>query len=140
MRVLFCNRSRKTLAGARQVSLHALLAASDCVFLTLPLTSATAGLLGRRELRTMKSTAVVVNVSADELIDAEALRAALEARTIGGAALDVIGSPAPYLALPRLTITPTHGWYTAESVYRRAQTWIETIAAYLRGQPRNQVA
>ncbi len=129
MRVLFCNRSRKTLAGARQVSLHALLAASDCVFLTLPLTSATAGLLGRRELRTMKSTAVVVNVSADELIDA-----------IGGAALDVIGSPAPYLALPRLTITPTHGWYTAESVYRRAQIWIETIAAYLRGQPRNQVA
>ncbi len=51
MRVLFCSRSPKTMADARQVSLDELLAVSDAVFLTLPLTSATTGLLGRRAFR-----------------------------------------------------------------------------------------
>lgn len=53
--------------------LDAMLAVSDVVFLTLPLTRETFGMIGGRELRLMKEDAVLVNLARGELIDEEAL-------------------------------------------------------------------
>jgi phosphoglycerate dehydrogenase-like enzyme len=137
--VVFTSRRRKSLTGGRQVELDTLLREADFVFLTLPLNEETYHLLDRRRLALLKPTALIVNVSSDELIDPVALGEALRANCLGGAAFDVIGSAAPYVDLPRVTLTPTRGWYTHESITRRARSWITTIATALEGKPRHVV-
>lgn len=139
MDVIFVNRSPKIFPNATQVNLNELLSCADVIFLSLPLTSETHHLLDVEQFSMMKRTAYVINISADELINPNALGTALQHRWIKGAALDVIGSPKPYINMPNLIITPTHGWYTAECVSRRAETWIGTIDAYLADEPRNNV-
>jgi phosphoglycerate dehydrogenase-like enzyme len=87
----------------------------------------------------MKPNVIVVNVSAAELVDREALARALKAGTLGGAAVDVIGSGDPYGDMPMLTMTPARGWYTPEGMRRRAETWLATLAAYSRGERQSVV-
>ena len=106
----------------------------------LPLTPESDGLLSADRLAVMKPTAILVNVSSDELVDVAALDASLEAGRLGGAGVDVIGSTQPYRDLPRAVLTPCIAWYTAESVHRRAATWIDTISAVMAGGDRHRVA
>ena len=75
--------------GARVVELDELLTASDVVSLHCPLTPATRHLIGAAELRAMKPTAHLVNTARGPVVDEAALVAALEAREIAGAGLDV---------------------------------------------------
>ena len=58
------------------------LARSDYLALTLPLTSETRGLLGESQLRSMKPTAILVNVSRAQIIDEDALYRALAQRRL----------------------------------------------------------
>ena len=139
MSVRFVNRSPKNLPGAKQVDLKTLLAESDVVFLCVPLTPETHHLIGPAELVLMKSSAYLINISSDELIDVTALAAALSAGRLAGAGFDVIGSPEPYRNLPRTVLTPTKGWYTAESIHRRAATWIRTMENVIAGIDLNRV-
>ena len=75
--------------GARRVGLDELLAGSDVVSVHVPLTEATRGLIGARELSMMKSTAVLVNTSRGAVIDEAALVESLRGRGIFAAGLDV---------------------------------------------------
>ncbi|MGE5245504.1 MAG: D-2-hydroxyacid dehydrogenase [Betaproteobacteria bacterium] len=91
--------------------LHDLLGKSDVVVLSPPLTSATRGLIGRRELAAMKPDAFLVNIGRGRLVDDEALVEALRAQRIGGAALDVfvhepLDPSSPYWDLPNVIVTP----------------------------------
>jgi D-3-phosphoglycerate dehydrogenase / 2-oxoglutarate reductase len=76
-------------AGVTAVSLDELLARSDAISLHVPLTSRTRHLIGARELRMMKSTAVLVNTARGAVVDQRALAEALQSGTIEGAACDV---------------------------------------------------
>ena len=69
--------------------LDGLLPTFDAVVLVLPNTPQTVGLLSKERLGLLKKKAWVVNVGRGNAIDEQALLEALEARTIGGAALDV---------------------------------------------------
>ena len=69
------------------------------------MTSETRGLLGEKQLRLMKPTAVLVNLSRAQIIDEDALYRALAERTIGGAALDVW-----YRYHDRTILTSTPRW------------------------------
>ncbi len=69
--------------------LDALLPVFDAVILVLPNTPQTVGLLSRQRLALLGKKAWIVNVGRGNAIDEQALCDALEARTIGGAALDV---------------------------------------------------
>jgi glycerate dehydrogenase/D-3-phosphoglycerate dehydrogenase len=140
MKVCFTNRSPKEFPGAVQVDLPTLLRESDVVFLSLPLTAATHHLLGEEQFAMMKPNAIVVNISADELINPVALGAALASGRIAGAGLDVIGSPEPFLKMPNTVLTPAHAWYTVEAVRRRAATWVRTTVAAAEGKLVNRVA
>ncbi len=70
-----------------------LLVESDFVVMVAPLTPATRGMIGERELRLMKSTAHIVNVGRGALIQEEPLYTALKEGWIAGAGLDVWWSP-----------------------------------------------
>jgi phosphoglycerate dehydrogenase-like enzyme len=65
-----------------------LLADSDILVLSMPLTPATRALLGRRELTLMKNDAVLINLARGEIIDEAALFAHLQARPQFTACID----------------------------------------------------
>jgi phosphoglycerate dehydrogenase-like enzyme len=66
-----------------------LLAASDFVTVTLPLTDATRKFIGAEEIAAMKPHAYIVNIGRGAVIDETALTQALKDKKIGGAGLDV---------------------------------------------------
>ncbi len=91
--------------------LHQVLPGADAVIIALALTPETKGVIGQAELDMMKQTAWLVNVARGGHIDTDALIAALEDGSIGGAALDVTGpEPLPdghrLWTLPNCLITP----------------------------------
>jgi len=66
-------------------SLPSLLAESDFVSIHTPLTKETEGLIGEKELRTMKKEAILVNTSRGPVVDEKALYHALKEGRLGGA-------------------------------------------------------
>ena len=91
--------------------LDTLLAESDYVSLHCPLTSETKGLIDARRLKLMKPNAILVNTSRGPVVDEEALADALDAGTIGGAAIDVMCAEPPdvnsrLLQHPKCVVTP----------------------------------
>jgi glyoxylate reductase len=144
MTVLYHNRkpkpSAETALGARYVSFEELLARSDYIVLTVPLTPETRGLIGRAELNQMKRTATLVNVARGAVVDLEALTEALRERRIHAAAVDVtdpepLPREHPILRLDNFTITPHLGSATEQTRRRMAEVSIENLMAGLRGEP-----
>ena len=125
---------------------------SDYVVLTLPLTPATRGLIGEAQLRAMKPTAVLVNVSRAEIVDEQALYHALAERRLAGAALDVwyryptdaaptLPARQPFHELDNVLMTPHVSGWTEGMLEARATLIAENIARVSRGEPPvNQVS
>jgi phosphoglycerate dehydrogenase-like enzyme len=93
MRIVYTQRRRlspqdEARYSAAYAPLDTLLAGSDFVSLHLPLTDATRGIIGRRELGLTKPGAILVNISRPPLVDREALLDALRAGRLGGFGLD----------------------------------------------------
>ncbi|RLS29387.1 MAG: C-terminal binding protein [Planctomycetota bacterium] len=80
--------------GAEPVSLVRILGESDLITLHCPSLPQTRGLIGTKNLATMKRGVLIVNLSRGDLVDPAALVAALDSGQVGGAALDVF-SPEP---------------------------------------------
>ena len=92
-------------------ALPRLLEDADIVFLCLPVTAETRGMIDRAALDRLGPGGVLINASRGGLVDEDALTAALAERRIAGAGLDVFatepldpGSPLP--ALPTVVATP----------------------------------
>jgi phosphoglycerate dehydrogenase-like enzyme len=84
------------LYGARYAALDEIMATADYIVPALPLNDTTRGIIGPAELARVKPGAVLVNVARAELVDHDALVAALRSGRLGGFALDVgYGEPAP---------------------------------------------
>ena len=81
--------------GISFVTLDELLVASDVVCIHVPLTEATRGMIGVRQLGLMKNDAVLVNTSRGGVIDEPALLAALISEEIAAAGLDVLETEPP---------------------------------------------
>ena len=144
MTVLYCNRNRKPDAeaalGVQYCTLDELLAESDYVMLTVPLTSETRGLIGRAELAKMKPTASLINAARGAVVDLEALTESLANRRIHAAALDVtdpepLPRDHPILKLPNAIIAPHLGSATVQTRRRMAEMAIENLMAGLAGKP-----
>src|ERR1700691_5638400 len=94
MRIVYHDTARAPEAvekelGLELVSAEQLLREADFVSLHVPLMAETRHLIGARELRMMKPTAILVNASRGPVVDEPALAEALEQRVIAGAGLDV---------------------------------------------------
>lgn len=126
--------------------LDALLAASDVVVLSVPLTPATTGLIGAAELASMGSAAVLVNVGRGPLVDEQALFAALRTGTIAAAAIDVwyrypsggsVAAPSdlPFHELDNVLMTPHSSGLTQATFAARAKDVITNIRRSATGEP-----
>lgn len=146
MRVLGHQRRLDTLpAFVEGVGLDALLARSDAVVLACPLTESTRGLIDARRLALMPRHAVLVNVARGAVVVEDALVAALQARRIGGAALDVfdeqpLSDGHPLLSLDNVVLTPHAAGLTRQSMRCMSLGAAEEVLRLLAGQvPRNLV-
>lgn len=144
MTVLYHNRRPKPEAeanlGVRYASLDELLATSDYIVLTVPLTSETRGMIGTPELARMKPAAALVNVSRGPVVDTAALTGALASGKVRMAALDVtdpepLPRDHPILKLENVIITPHLGSATVETRQRMAEVSVENLIAGLEGRP-----
>jgi len=125
-----------------------LLPHADVVVLAAPQTRETQGLIGARELATMRRDAVLVNVSRGKLVDEDALVAALTApeasRTIGGAALDVFAqeplpSESALWSLPRVVVTPHMAGFRPDHWDAVIDLFADNLRLFEAGQPLRNV-
>ena len=91
--------------------LYEVLFRADYVVLACPLTDETRGLIGDKELQTMNSEGVLINIARGDLVDEETLIHALQGGWIRGAALDVfstepLSANSPLWDLSNVIITP----------------------------------
>jgi glyoxylate reductase len=133
MRVVHSSRS----SG---VSLDALLERSDFVSVHTPLTPETRHLVGADFLAAMKPTALLVNTSRGGVVDQDALRSALHAGEIAGAALDVtepepLPADDPLLDAPNLLVVPHIGSATVRTRAKMAAMAVDNLLAALDGRP-----
>jgi phosphoglycerate dehydrogenase-like enzyme len=132
--------ARAAEVGAILVGKDELLARSDIVTIHLVLSDRTRGLLGARELASMKRTAHLINTSRGPIVDEAALVAALQTGTIAGAGLDVfddepLESDHPLRRLPNTVLTPHLGYVTEEGYKIFYGHALEDVKAWLAGQP-----
>lgn len=122
----------------RAEDLAAALPLADYVSLHVPLIGGKA-VLGEGELARLKPSAIVVNTARGGLIDELALDAALRARALRGAGLDVLADEPPkpdhpLLANPYVTITPHNAGLTEECTARMGVAAARNILDYFAGK------
>ena len=94
MSIMYHNRNRLDKAievkyNARYVSLETLLSESDYISLNAPSSEDTIHMIGEKEIKLMKSTAIFINTARGNMVDEEALANALKGKQIWAAGLDV---------------------------------------------------
>ncbi len=126
----------RPIADFQQVRLTELLEWADAVSVHTPLTPATRGLIGARELARMRREAVLVNTARGPIVDLDAVVAALRDGRLGGAALDVLPVEPPPAApvAPNLVLTPHAAWYSPEAPARSFATAADAVRAALAGE------
>lgn len=145
MKVLQHSRTPKPAEpGVEAVSLDELLKRSDVVSLHCPFTGDNAGMIGEAALKAMKKTAFLINTARGQLIDENALRAALDSGEIAGAGLDVLSTEpmrkdCPLCGAKNCVMTPHIAWATPEARKRLLAVSAENLAAFLSGTPQNVV-
>ncbi len=124
--------------GARPTSLDEVLSEADFLSLHCPLTRATYHLIGERELRLMKPTAMLINTARGAVIDEPVLVRALSEGWIAAAGLDVLEQepPAPdnpLLRLDNVVLTPHVAGYSDEYLDLSWQLSVEAALALAHG-------
>ncbi len=143
IRILYHNRHalpaevENRLGAVRAASVDALMAEADIISVNCPLTPETHHLIDARRIGLMKPDAYIVNTARGEIIDEDALIAALETGAIAGAGLDVFsGEPnidPRLLALPNTVLIPHMGSATFEGRAAMGEKVIANIRAWADG-------
>uniref|UniRef100_A0A182SQ91 D-isomer specific 2-hydroxyacid dehydrogenase NAD-binding domain-containing protein n=1 Tax=Anopheles maculatus TaxID=74869 RepID=A0A182SQ91_9DIPT len=126
--------------GAKMVPQDELLQESDYVFVAVPLTNETRHLINESTLAKMKPTAVLVNVARGDIVDQNALVAALKNGTIFAAGLDVM-TPEPLpaddelLSLPNAVVIPHLGSATVQTRNNMAEIAALNVLAGIANTP-----
>ena len=145
MRTLICNRPGAPPEPGR-VPLDELLQMADVVSLHCPLTPATRGMIGARELALMKPDALLINTARGALVDTRALAHALRNGRLGGAGIDVLpqepptdGDPLLDADIPNLIVTPHIAWGAREARQRCLDEMAANIRDFWLGGRRGRV-
>jgi D-3-phosphoglycerate dehydrogenase len=111
--------------------------ASDFITLHLASTPETRGFVGEAAFAAMKPGARIINAARGDVVDTDALVAALESGHLGGAGIDVFPveptTESPLFGLPGVVVTPHLGASTEEAQDRAGVVVAEQVAAALTG-------
>ncbi|HXC28822.1 MAG TPA: D-2-hydroxyacid dehydrogenase [Stellaceae bacterium] len=124
----------------RAAALDTLLPHADFVILTVPHTPETEGFFNRARFQRMKKTAYFINIGRGMTTRLDDLVAALEAKEIAGAALDVyeiepLPASHPLWTMPNVLLTPHtagHGPYLDD---RRLEVLVDNAKRFVAAQP-----
>jgi D-2-hydroxyacid dehydrogenase (NADP+) len=121
-----------------------LLPEADFVVLTVPLSRATQGMIGERELRAMKPSAYLVNIGRGGTVQGEALVRALQEGWIAGAALDVFAQEplppgSPLWGMGNVIITAHYAGSTPHYHERAMAIFLDNLRRYRAGEPLRNV-
>jgi phosphoglycerate dehydrogenase-like enzyme len=117
-----------------------LLAASDVLVLSAPLTPQTRQLINRERLAVTKPGAFLINVGRGKLIDDEAVAEAVRSGQLGGAALDVftrepLDPASPLWDLPNVIVTPHMSGAMEDYWTPLVALFAENLRRFERGEP-----
>jgi gluconate 2-dehydrogenase len=150
MDIIYSGRSRKgdleKTLQAQFLPLSEVLARADVLSLHAAVTEQTTGMIGDKELHSMKPSAVLINTSRAELVNAKALKKALEERTISCAAFDgYYQEPVPKpeddrwgllgLSAEIFLVTPHTAYFTEDATRAMAKISTTSILQMLDGHP-----
>ena len=128
------------------VDLETIYRESDVITLHTPLTPETKNMIGAKELKMMKPSAILINTARGGLVDEQALADALKSGTIAGAGFDVLTKEPPKEGnvlldptLPNFILTPHVAWASQEAMQILADQLIDNIEAFVGGKPQNVV-
>lgn len=143
-RILYTKPSRidpaeEQALGVTYAALPELLREADIVSLHCPLTPQTRGMIGREALRSMKRSAVLINVARGGVVDEQDLLDALRAGEILGAAMDVYETEPlppgnPLLELENVVATPHIAAMAADNFEKTINQMFGNIDRFLRGE------
>lgn len=124
--------------GVEYSPLDGLLRTADIVSLHTALNDSTRGIMGREALSLMKPKAILINTCRGEVVDEDALVAALQEGRLLGAGLDTLRQeptdPAnPILRLPNVVLTPHSAGPTVDSFRKRFQNGYANIQRVAEG-------
>ncbi len=137
--------------GVEPVSLEKLLQESDYVVVLIPLSPQTMDLIGERELKMMKKSAILINMARGLIVDELALAKALKEKWIAGAGIDVYGHldvfkepkgpvESPFFGLENVILTPHAGAISLEAINECSKKGIAEVKGILQGiWPKNCV-
>ena len=113
---------------------------ADFVVVAVPLTPQTRGLLSTAQFRRMKPSARLLNVGRGAIVDEGALIAALEAKAIAGAALDVfeeepLPAESPLWSMPNVVVSPHMSGDFRGYTHALAAVFRENYRRYCAGEP-----
>ena len=108
--------------------------------LTCPLTKETRNLLDAEAFKRMRKGVRLINIARGEIVDQEALIAALRSGHIAGAALDAhieepLPKDSPFWNLPNVIVTPHNASASKGNEQRCAEIFIANFGQWLRGEP-----
>ncbi|MGC8832364.1 MAG: NAD(P)-dependent oxidoreductase, partial [Thermoproteota archaeon] len=143
MRVVYYSRTRKTdvekTLDIGYLPFNDVLREADFLIISTALTRETVKMIGENELRSMKPTSYLINISRGAVLDEKSLVKALKERWIAGAALDVfekepIEPGNPLIGMDNVVLTPHMASATFEARRRLAETAAENIVSVLSGR------
>ena len=132
----FVSAERFRELGVESASFDGVLARADFVTLHLPLNDETRQAIGTAAIEKMRDGVRIVNAARGELVDEDALVAALESGKVAGAAIDVfVQEPysGPLLRAPNIVVTPHLAASTEEAQDRAGVIVAEQVVAALEG-------
>ena len=132
-------REKPQLPWSRAENLKALARDSDVMVITARATEENRGMIDAGVMDALGPHGLLVNVARGQLVDEDALIAALGDGRLGGAALDVFErEPTPaarWAEVPNVVLTPHMGGATREAVERMTDLLLANLAALFSGEP-----
>lgn len=151
--LFFSNKPDKVKIYCNNYNIHSytpfstVIRQADVLSLHCPLTLSTKNLIGKAELKSMKSTAILINTSRGSLVDEQCLIDALIQKDIAAAGFDVFTEEPPpqdnpliaNANLPNLMLTPHVAWGSDSALNNMSHQLVDILESYCRHEIKNQV-
>jgi D-3-phosphoglycerate dehydrogenase / 2-oxoglutarate reductase len=130
----------------QRADLETIYSTCDAIFLHVPLTDGTQGMINKDTFRKMTKKPILINVSRGGLIVTEALTGAVRDGLVSGVGLDILDGIAdgvtehPIFGFENVLITPHSAWYSEQAMVKLRENAIAEAIRLAKGEePKNRV-